>query len=148
VVLDGYTADATAGKILIRSEGGLSKETSMDEEIKKKLAELSETHGSFVVYGSSIVGQMHQLTEAATALGLESHEGSILAAGVNGVNAYKTYFVAFYVIESKMTYQFYWPQWAYEVALQSLLHKKRLLIVTNGAPVEPPLEVIILQTDL
>jgi hypothetical protein len=131
-------------------------ETRMAVGIKNKLAEMHEKWGSSVVPGSSIDEQIQQLAEGAAAIGLNVYEGFILYAGPNSFREDINFFVAFKEVESgerpAKQFAFPWPQWAYEIALQSLLYKKRVIVVSDGKPTEDAnskiVDVLILQKDL
>jgi hypothetical protein len=108
--------------------------------IMNKLAQMHEKWGASVVPGSTVDEQIQQLSEGAAAISLDAYQGFILCAGTNSYREDINYFVAFQEVNSGegLATQFAlpWPQWAYEIALQSLLYKKRALVVSDGAPTE------------
>lgn len=116
----------------------------MEEHIKTKLVALSEKWGSCVVRGSSLDEQAQQLAEAAAALDLQSYIGSISHAGQVADGTLQVQFNVF-----GNGYSSRWRQWAYEPALQSLLHKKKVWVICDGLPFgDNLLQVLIFQQDL
>ena len=113
---------------------------SMEEVIKEKLAEPSEDRISSLLECSFIDGHSKRQNEAGIVFSPRTHKGKISYLGPNTIRENINFLVAFQEIlqggETGLTYGSEWPQWAYEIAIQSMLHDKSLLVVGDQLPME------------
>ncbi len=85
----------------------------------KRLAALAETRNTVVTRGVSSLEHINQSADQVAQLGLQSYFGWIILAGPNSDG---TFHVEFAIPGAGWVSN--WPQWAYEAAVQSLLHRK------------------------
>jgi hypothetical protein len=107
----------------------------------KKFAALNENRHERIAGSSK--DHISQFAEKVTQLGLQSYFGWIILAGPNSDG---TFHVEFAISGSAWVSN--WPRWAYEAAVQSLLHRKKLWVIADGDPVGKNLvQVVIVQED-
>ncbi len=112
---------------------------------RKKAAAWAKTSKSRMISSSSLKAQMQELKKDARDLDVNIYHGWIYA--VNGFEATTT--VHFYLPDILTSYISTWPAWAYELALQSFLTGKKLMVVSDGIPMgENLIQVTILQQDI
>lgn len=95
----------------------------------QKLVELSMKLNEVVIHATSADEKLHELTKFVEELNLKSNKGWINHAGrvADG-----TYHVEFDIRGEG--YSSRWPQWAYEVALQAVIHNKKIWVISDGVP--------------
>lgn len=95
----------------------------------QKLIELSKKLNEVVIHATSADEKLRELTKIVEELNLQSNKGWINHAGrvADG-----TYHVEFDIRGEG--YSSRWPQWAYEVALQAVIHKKKVWVISDGVP--------------
>jgi hypothetical protein len=109
----------------------------------KKLAALTEKRHQVIIGGVSNERHINQSAEKVAQLALQSYFGWIILAGPNSDG---TFHVEFAIPGSGWVSN--WPRWAYEAALQSLLHRKKLWVIADGVPTgENLVQVVIVQED-
>jgi hypothetical protein len=109
----------------------------------KKLAALTQKRSTIVTRGVDAEQHINQSAEQAAQLGLQSYFGWIILAGPNSDG---TFHVEFAIPGNGWVSN--WPQWAYEAAVESLLHRKKLWVISEGIPFgENLVQVVIVQED-
>lgn len=112
---------------------------------KKKATAWAKTCQSRTIKGSSFKAQSQALKKNAKALEVNVYHGWVFA--VNGFDTLTT--VHFYLPDVLTSYISKWPAWAHELAFQSLLSKKKIMVVSDGIPLGDNLiQVTILQQDI
>ena len=95
---------------------------------KKKRALFLEKWNACRVKGSSFEAQVKQLTKEAKLMDLTVKTGWMTMVGGFEEANFVQFNVPTYAWASS------WPQWAYDLALQALLHNKKLLVLSDGEP--------------
>ena len=114
---------------LCRNGISQTSEVIMAESKEAKFAEFTKKSADIITCSNDADGHVQQLSDIAADLGLQSYIGWILYAGqvVDG-----TFQVQFNI--SGNGYSSRWPEWAYEPARDSLLHEKKVWVISDGVP--------------
>ncbi|HEY6839260.1 MAG TPA: hypothetical protein VI389_10990 [Geobacteraceae bacterium] len=95
----------------------------------QKLVELSKKLNEVVIHAASADEKLRELSRLVEELNLKSNKGWINHAGRVADGTFQVEFD----IHSD-GYSSRWPQWAYEVALQAVIHNKKVWVISDGIP--------------
>jgi hypothetical protein len=86
-----------------------------------------------------MVEEIKKLDEEAKKRRLIPYNGFVFFAGQMSDGSYKVDFRTASLARSSL-----WPKWAYEVALDALLHSKPLHVVADGEPLGDKLDSVLI----
>jgi hypothetical protein len=119
-------------------EAGMSSNagTATSGELVDVFDELGEVSIPDVGIGRS----EHALTRAASSLALASHIGRVVLAGSSSSGSNWVQFN----VDGGGGYASSWPQWAFSIARDALLHNTKVWVIANGDPFGSNLTQVLL----
>lgn len=102
---------------------------TVQDSLADAATRFEEATADLHVPGPELAGLPHALLDAVAAAGFQSTTGTIAFAGQRATGTFAVQFN-----DSNGGFSSTWPQWAFELAKDALLHGKRVWVGSNGQP--------------
>lgn len=103
---------------------------TMQDTHVDRAARFEEATESLEIPAQELAGVPRTLVEAAEEAALDTAIGTIAFAGQRSTGTYAVQFNQ----QGGNGYSSTWPEWAFELAKEALLHGKRVWVGSNGSP--------------